>query len=63
MWRRKDILLTWLLVYVVVISSTTGAICYFDVVKCGHTGDTREWMLQLMAVIVSLIAGGKMENK
>ena len=61
---RREVILTWLLVYIVSLSSSVGAACYLDIVKCGHTGDTREWMLQLMAVVVSLIAGSKMsENK
>jgi hypothetical protein len=56
---NRELLLTLLLVYIVAISSTVGVACYLDVVKCGHTGDTREWMLQLMAVVVSLMAAAK----
>jgi hypothetical protein len=50
-------ILVWLLVYLVALSATIGSFCYVDAVSCGKTGDTREWVLQLIAVIVSLLAG------
>jgi hypothetical protein len=56
-------ILVWLLVYLVGISGTVGAVCYFDFVPCGSTGDTRNWLLQLIAVVVSLIAGNKYIRK
>jgi hypothetical protein len=56
-------ILVWLLVYLVGISGTVGAVCYFDAVPCGSTGDTRNWLLQLIAVVVSLIAGNKYMRK
>ena len=52
-------ILIWLLVYLAGISGTVGAACYFDAVPCGKSGDTREWLLQLIAVVVSLLAGSK----
>ena len=57
-----EILLGWLMVYVIGLSATVGSVCYFDVVRCGHTGDTREWIMQILAVIVSLIAGGRIKD-
>ena len=51
--------MVWLLVYLAGISGTVGAACYFDAVPCGKSGDTREWLLQLIAVVVSLLAGSK----
>jgi len=51
--------LIWLLVYVVAISGTVGAICNFDAIPCEQSGDTTQWVLQLIAVIVSLLAGDK----
>jgi hypothetical protein len=56
-------ILAWLLAYLVGISGTVGAVCYFDAIPCGGTGDTRNWLLQLIAVVVSLIAGNKFIKK
>jgi hypothetical protein len=50
-------ILIWLLVYLVALSATIGSVCYIDNISCGKTGDTREWVLQLVAVVVSLLAG------
>lgn len=51
--------LIWLLVYVVAISATAGTACIFDFVPCLSTGDTRQWVLQLLAVVVALLAGNQ----
>ena len=45
-------ILIWLLVYIVGISGTIGAVCNFDAVPCEKTGDTTQWMLQLIAVLL-----------
>ena len=55
----RQTILIWLLVYVVAISGTVGAICNFDAIPCEQSGDTTQWVLQLIAVIVSLLAGDK----
>jgi hypothetical protein len=55
-------ILVWLLVYLIALSSTIGTVCYVDSVSCGNTGDPREWILQLIAVVVSLIAGNSAKN-
>lgn len=48
-----------MLVYIVAVSGTVGAVCNFDVIPCQKTGDTTQWTLQLIAVVVSLLAGRK----
>jgi len=60
---RKEPVLLLLLIYVIGLSSTIGSICYLDVVKCGKTGDTREWLLQLISIIVSLMASARSEKE
>jgi len=55
----NDRILVLLLVYVIVVSSTIASVCNLDVVACGSTGDTTRWLLQLIAIIVSLLAGAK----
>jgi len=54
-----ETILIWLLVYIVAVSGTVGAVCNFDVIPCQKTGDTTQWTLQLIAVVVSLLAGRK----
>lgn len=53
----NDRILILLLVYVVVVSSTIASVCNLDLVACGSTGDTTRWLLQLISIIVSLLAG------
>jgi hypothetical protein len=60
---RKEPILVLLLVYLVGLSGSIGAICYLDAVKCGKTGDTKDWLLQLIAVVVGLLAGGRMKDR
>jgi len=60
---RKEPILVLLLVYLMSLSGTIGAVCYLDVVSCGRTGDTKEWLLQLIALVVGLLAGGRMTEK
>ena len=52
-------ILVWLLVYVIAVSATIGSACVLDFVPCLASGDTRNWVLQLIAVIVALLAGGE----
>jgi hypothetical protein len=56
---ERNTILLWLLVYTVGLSGTIGAVCNLDMVACLKTGDTTQWTLQLIAVIVSLLAGDK----
>ena len=51
--------LIWLLVYVVAISATIGSICILDWIPCLDTRDTRQWTMQLIAVVVALLAGNQ----
>ena len=53
-WR---LILVWLLVYIVALSTTIGSLCVLDSVKCLDSGDTRQWVLQLISVVVALLAG------
>ena len=53
------VILVWLLVYVIAVSATIGSACVLDLVPCLSTGDTRNWVLQLIAVIIALLAGGE----
>jgi len=53
------LVLIWLLVYIVGISATIGSLCILDWIPCLNTGDTRQWTMQLIAVIVALLAGNQ----
>lgn len=50
-------ILVWLLVYVIAVSATIGSVCILNEVQCLATGDTREWTMQLIAVIAALLSG------
>jgi len=58
----NDRILVLLLVYVIVVSSTIASVCNLDVVACEGTGDTTKWLLQLISIIVSLLAGTRGKN-
>jgi hypothetical protein len=55
----NDRLLIFLLIYVICVSATIESVCNFDTVPCGTTGDSTKWLLQVIAIIVSLLAGIK----
>jgi hypothetical protein len=53
----NDRLLMLLFAYVVSVSATLESVCNLDVVECGKTGDSTKWLLQVISIIVSLLAG------
>ena len=57
--NESRVILVWLLVYVIALSATVGTACVLDWVPCLSTGDTRNWVLQLIAVVIALLAADR----
>ncbi len=58
----REKVLIYLLAFLIGSAALVGEICYFDKVSCGNTGDTRQWLIALIGMVVCLLKGGDTKN-